>query len=226
MRYVRDMNRPSLDGTGGLDALIGGRLAQIRAERSIPQTDIAAGMAVLGHKWTRPTVSGVEHGRRNLSLDEVADLVRVLRVRLGDLLDIDGQDIDETTAMRARALVKTTDVWGDWPQPDVQPVDDARRAAQLHRLQENVWRALKGGHPSDADRRRLDVVADSLWGQDWLTERDERVQLALQVEEVDYREIGVIAPRPNIGAHNGHATRAMLADVREALEDEFSGVEL
>lgn len=226
MRYGQDMNRPALDSTGGLDALIGGRLAQIRANRNIAQADIAAGMAVLGHKWTRPTVSGVEHGRRNLSLEEVADLVRVLQVRLGDLLDIDGQDIDETTAVRARALVKTTDLWGDWSQPEVAPVDEAKRAAQLQRLQENVWRTLKGGHPTDADRRRLDEVAEFMWGHDWLTERDERVQSSMQINDIEYAEIGVIPPRYNVGAYNGHATRAMIADVREAIEDEFSGVEL
>lgn len=53
----------------------------------LEQTDVAERMASLGHPWTRQTVSDVERGRRNLTVDELLGLAMVFGVSIGALLD-------------------------------------------------------------------------------------------------------------------------------------------
>jgi transcriptional regulator with XRE-family HTH domain len=52
-------------------------------------------MGWLGHRWVRVTVSEVERGRRNLTVDELLGLALVLDATLEELLDpmgIEGDD--------------------------------------------------------------------------------------------------------------------------------------
>lgn len=44
--------------------------------------DVAAAMRVKGHKWTRATVFNIEHGKRQLKLQEAVDLLNILHLDL------------------------------------------------------------------------------------------------------------------------------------------------
>ncbi len=56
------------------------------------QTELAEQMNLLGHQWTRATVSDVERSGRNLTVDEVLALAMALNVTIPDLLDPAGID--------------------------------------------------------------------------------------------------------------------------------------
>lgn len=68
--------RPS---TGEVDAQIGASLREIRRSSGTTQEQVAAVMVAVGHTtWRAATVSALESGKRNCSLDELADLCNLL----------------------------------------------------------------------------------------------------------------------------------------------------
>lgn len=58
-----------------------------RLLQRLEQTDIAAGMNKLGHRWKAATVSEVERGQRNVTVDELLGLGLVLETAPFALLD-------------------------------------------------------------------------------------------------------------------------------------------
>jgi transcriptional regulator with XRE-family HTH domain len=58
-----------------------------RLLRRLEQTDVAEGMNKLGHRWKAATVSEVERGQRNVTVDELLALGLVLEAAPFALLD-------------------------------------------------------------------------------------------------------------------------------------------
>jgi transcriptional regulator with XRE-family HTH domain len=58
-----------------------------RLLRHLQQADVAEKMRELRHPWTQATVSQVERGQRNLTIDELVGLSIVFDVSLNELLD-------------------------------------------------------------------------------------------------------------------------------------------
>jgi transcriptional regulator with XRE-family HTH domain len=64
--------------------MMAGTLRVERARRRWSQDDLADRMAV--HKWTRATVSDLERGNRNITLEEIIDLALAFEVTVAYLL--------------------------------------------------------------------------------------------------------------------------------------------
>lgn len=65
------------------EAVIGARLAELRAERGISQQQLVERMKALGDRyatWRQSTVYKIEHGKRPLRVNEVFDIADVLGV--------------------------------------------------------------------------------------------------------------------------------------------------
>ncbi|KOA51094.1 hypothetical protein BAAM0483_02355 [Bifidobacterium animalis subsp. animalis MCC 0483] len=63
-------------------AQIGQNAAELRESSKMSMDDLAAAMRVKGHKWTRVTVFNVEHGKRQLKLQEAVDMLDILQFDL------------------------------------------------------------------------------------------------------------------------------------------------
>ncbi|MDP4014944.1 MAG: helix-turn-helix transcriptional regulator [Candidatus Nanopelagicales bacterium] len=166
------MNRPARDSTGGVDALIGAKLRAMRGERGVTQSSIADTMRAFDHNWAPATVAGVETGRRNLSLGELADLCRILNVTVQTFVS-DSATADTDTRARAEALVYRRPT--EAPPERVAASDRARR---LERLEHIVLESALG--PDDpggeeADRDLLAIIS-AHYGRDLLAERDQRAR--------------------------------------------------
>ena len=82
-------------GSHFLSDALAANVRTFRARRRFKQQDLAQRMTQLGHRWVRVTVSQVERGRRNLTVDELLGLALVLDATLDELLDpigVDGRD--------------------------------------------------------------------------------------------------------------------------------------
>lgn len=95
--------------------MLAANLRAYRLLRHLTQDELAARMTYLSHGWGRSTVSAVEGGTRNVTVDEMFGLVLSLGITIGQLLDPEGPD-------RSRRL--SLDI--GLPAPDggnPQPVD-------------------------------------------------------------------------------------------------------
>jgi transcriptional regulator with XRE-family HTH domain len=59
------------------------RMREARTQRGLSQRGLATGLRELGYAFEQPTISWIENGTRNISLDEAVAIARVLRVPLG-----------------------------------------------------------------------------------------------------------------------------------------------
>jgi transcriptional regulator with XRE-family HTH domain len=86
----------------------------LRGLRKLNQEELAARMNHLRHQWTRATVSEVERGDRNVTVDELASLCVVLGAwGPGDLLDPERQGVHLDLGMTGP--LRTT-LARDWAQ--------------------------------------------------------------------------------------------------------------
>lgn len=84
----RRAGREPLEGSRFLSDVLADNVRAYRLLRRLKQEEIADGMQGLRHTtWSRQTVSDVERGRRNLTVDELAGLSLLLQVPLIKLLD-------------------------------------------------------------------------------------------------------------------------------------------
>jgi transcriptional regulator with XRE-family HTH domain len=92
-----------------LAEVVGANLRGRRAGLGLTQPDLAEWMKQLGHpKWSAPTVSRVEDGKRGLSVDELVTLSLVLGATLQEMLD--PVAYDEETPVRV-AGTKPANPW-------------------------------------------------------------------------------------------------------------------
>jgi transcriptional regulator with XRE-family HTH domain len=187
-----------LESTDPLSALVGTNCRRHREELQLSQSQLAAAVSSKGSaRWTAATVSGLETGRRNLTLSELADLLEVLQVPLASLLKYRADEQDGYLRRRCDVLTQP-----EWQGGTYGPTDADPREARERRLQENVWKAVIGGHPTPADRLRLEATAVELFGRPLLDERDAR------------GAEGASKGTEPTKAALGHATRAIITDLR------------
>jgi transcriptional regulator with XRE-family HTH domain len=84
--------RTARPGSRFLSDALAANVRDLRSLRRFSQDDLAERMRAVGHEWSRATVSTVERGQRNVTVDELATLALVLGVTFGDLLDPTGAD--------------------------------------------------------------------------------------------------------------------------------------
>lgn len=184
----------------GLDRLVGRNLRQLREELDLSQTDIAEGMAAAGFPaWRKATVADVERGARKVTLDELAGLSDVTERKLERFLTPDAELSSEG---QRRAKVLTGKLRPQTP--------DGRGDVTVERDKEKLEAYLSRDLGLDVDE--LSELCRALYGHPdvWL-ERERRVT-AQGFPESFERE------RHEFRARRGHATRAMLAEMRERLD--------
>ena len=83
----RRAGREPLPGSRFLSDAIAEKVRAYRLLRRLKQDDVAEKMRELRHPWTQATVSQVERGQRNLTVDELVGLSIVYGLSLNELLD-------------------------------------------------------------------------------------------------------------------------------------------
>jgi transcriptional regulator with XRE-family HTH domain len=83
----RRAGREPLPGSRFLSDAIADKVRGYRLLRRLKQDDVAEEMRKLRHPWTQATVSQVERGQRNLTVDELVGLSIVFELSLNELLD-------------------------------------------------------------------------------------------------------------------------------------------
>ena len=199
----------SRSGIDPLCVLIGKHLRRRREDLGMSQAELAAAVNGRGAAgWTAATVSGVETGRRNIRLSELADVIDILQSSFHDALSgrpfPTGTSPDMSPDTRYRVRTLTASTW----RGDSEEMHVDMRPAQRRRLEENVWGSLTDGrHPTAAERATLEAASQELFGRDLLEEREARVS-------------SNISGLPRLSrARAGHATRGMIADLKKHLTE-------
>jgi transcriptional regulator with XRE-family HTH domain len=202
--------------------VVGKRVQALRLERGWPQIQVAQGMTIVGlEKWRSMTVASLEHGQREVSLDELLALAEVFGVPLADLV-LDPANPDDEPSTWALRL---------GPQAFMPPAV-ARWYLTAGRKGPLGWRPPKDGifatnSPSSGDHlmkrddanakvaRSLGITVDQLlalssglWGMTPARRRD--LQLA-QMRGADHLTLR------SRQARRGHVTRTLLAELRSAI---------
>jgi len=194
----------SMDGatrssrTPELDRLVGRNLRGIRDEAGLSQAEVAEGMAAAGFGvWGKQTVADVERGTRKVSLDELAGLADVTECQLERLLSPDDELSDEAER-RARVLLGL-----EQPKtPDGLEGVTVERSTE--KLEDFLCQEL------DLSRSELVELCRELYGHPGVWVERERRVLAGDIPSVEKQ-------RQELRARRGHATRAILAEMRERL---------
>lgn len=84
--------REPVPGARFLSQALADNIRAYRMLRRMNQDNLAERMRLLQHEWSRPTVSEVERGGRNVTVDELGGLALALGVTIGQLLDPTGPD--------------------------------------------------------------------------------------------------------------------------------------
>jgi transcriptional regulator with XRE-family HTH domain len=79
--------REPLPGSRFLSDAVAEKVRGYRLLRRLKQDDVAEEMRKLRHPWTQATVSQIERGQRNLTVDELVGLSMVFGLSLNELLD-------------------------------------------------------------------------------------------------------------------------------------------
>lgn len=204
-----------------------GNLKRIREASGRRQDDVAAEARRLGLTWTRSTVAALETGRRELKIEELVALPVILGSALGKpvtALDLyacgDAISLTPAVALSTQELARALSgqrVSVRWL------VDEERQRLIDEELPEladilsgfddaTVERALVAGR-GEAEAKAagslgvlpglVGAVAVHLWGRSLSDERDARA--------------GSDGDARSLQARRGHATRALLAELRDEL---------
>lgn len=193
-----------MERAGGIDPLcvvMGVNCRERRKALGISQSQLAWAVSSRGSaRWTAATVSALETGRRNLAPSEMADLLDVLQLSFKELLQIPPHQADGY--LRHRSQLLTQEEWqGDkYADAEIDPRQEKER-----RLQENVWKALKGGHPTSQERIELETMAVEIFGHPLLDERDSRVRDLADGNQPSKAALG-------------HATRTIISELKTHLD--------
>lgn len=192
-----------------LDAVIAQRLRALLDDKGMRQQDLAAGLGTLGFDWTPNRVAQVVTGRRPLSLLESAGVCEALGLPLADLLGSTGEvklpnhNSRFPVADIAEAVRSGGGKWGERGAvraifgPAQREFEEARAKA-ARRL---------GVTPED-----IDAASMSLWGRPLGAERDGRIKS----DDVD---LNAPENRRTLQARRGHATRALIEELRSYFAD-------
>jgi len=184
--------------TPELDRLVGRNLRGIRDEAGLSQAEVAEGMAAGGFPvWTKQTVADVERGARKVSLDELAGLADVTECKLERLLSPDVELSDEAER-RARVLIGLEEP----KTPDGLEGVTVERSTE--KLEDFLCQEL------GVSRGELVELCRELYGHPGVWVERERRVLAGDIPSVEKQ-------RQELRARRGHATRAILAEMRGRL---------
>lgn len=111
----RKAGRTAQPGSRFLVDVVAANVRDHRALRRISQDQLAGAMAAMGHGWSRATVSLVELGDRNVTVDELAALSFALFATIPELLDPAG--------VEGRSQEAIDLGWSDQPLPQPQARD-------------------------------------------------------------------------------------------------------
>lgn len=119
---------------------IGKNVARIRAERGHTSERVAKSMQTLGFKWSPTVVSGLENGKKPVSIAELLGLAyslssRDFKVKLSDLFE--GEDHIELTDRWDISTKSMQDILNGGPGR--QPLDS------YPKLHKNTWEAIETG---------------------------------------------------------------------------------
>jgi transcriptional regulator with XRE-family HTH domain len=185
---------------------LGRNIADLRHQKGATQDDLARLMHELGYPWIRSTVAAVEAGKREPSIGELAGLCSILRVSAAAL--VGGKTARPrvrlgrgaiTSSAAARAAIER----GAWFRPEgvMHQLFEAEYPGLAEALQKAA-RAL--GVPIGV----VALVGTDLWGRSLVDERERRLG-----------DVDGLSPRA-VQARRGHVTRALIAELRAALEAE------
>ena len=181
-----------------LDRLVGRNLRGMRDDSGLSQAEVAEGMAAAGFPvWTKQTVADVERGTRKVSLDELAGLADVTECKLERLLSPDDELSDEAER-RARVLIGLEEP----KTPDGLEGVTVERSTE--KLEDFLCQEL------GVSRSELVELCRELYGHPGVWVERERRVLAGDIPSVEKQ-------RQELRARRGHATRAILAEMRERL---------
>ena len=200
-------------------------MRRIRTERGLLQEDVAMAARWVGLMWSSITVTQIESGSRQLSLDEVLLLPLVLRCSLKDLLDTANDDdpiqLGYNTILEAATVRRLVAEKG----PQLSADDIPMLPGLEHPLDPKITWAVKGaylertllsyllvreGTRGEAERKaaqtlkisaaQVTAYAIRLWGRSLTDERDGRaVEHLIKGKE--------------LRAVRGHITRALLREI-------------
>jgi hypothetical protein len=199
IRTVPDMDE--------LDAALARRLRAALENQGLRREDIAQLMTGLGFRWTGNTVTQVITDRRALSVLELAGVCEVLKRPLGELLGRQHVGLPSGAVSSVDVVSALTHGRSDWR---------AHRRGELTPAEQSDYERFFPPEHDEATikaARRLGVApfrvleaAVDLWGHTLASERDRRVIPA----DDD-------TPRA-LQARRGHATRALIDELREHLD--------
>lgn len=208
-----------------LVAVVTENMRRLRMERGLLQEDIAMAARWVGLMWSSITVTQIESGSRQLSLDEVLLLPLVLRCSLKDLLDTANDDdpiqlgyntILEASTVRQLVTEKGPQLTAeDIPMlPSLEyPLDPKITSAVRDAYLEKTllsYLLVREGARGEAERKAAQTLKISaaqitgyslrLWGRSLTEERDGRA-------------IEHVIKGKELRAVRGHITRALLREV-------------
>lgn len=189
-----------VSGMTKLESVIAVNVIDLREKAGKSQADLAAAMTSLGFAWSTNRVSQVETLRRPVSLIEAVGLAQVFGVRLSRLVAGSGRVGLPDGSMPLKHVREA--VSGEDPGVWIAAKDQHELAAAHTNLDELRKLAAKLG----ISQKELDEQSRDLFGQPFWDERDERTG-----------DTTGMSPR-SAQTKRGHASRAMLAEIREHLE--------
>ena len=208
-----------------LVAVVTENMRRIRTERGLLQEDVAMAARWVGLMWSSITVTQIESGSRQLSLDEVLLLPLVLRCSLKDLLDTANDDdpiqLGYNTILEAATVRRLVAEKGPRLSADEIPmlpglehpldpkIAGAVQGAYLERTLLS-YLLVREGARGEAERKAAQTLKISaalvtgyslrLWGRSLTEERDGRA-------------IEHVIKGKELRAVRGHITRALLREV-------------
>jgi len=225
---LRDAHRIWQDGRVDLRTVIGGNVARLREERGWRQTDLAEVLRWVGRQpWTRDTVASIETGRRDVAIEDLLLLALVFRVPVVEFFAGEG---DADIAQRIHPPLEI-------PLEKVRELitggasDLARRRA---RVRADLLQELERFEPETKQpaamtlertlavirakfgvtEKAVDRAARSLWGHGVADEHQARLEERLPQGSVSVR---------SAGAHSGHVTRQLIAELEPVLSKKRRG---
>ena len=208
-----------------LQTVLTDNMRRIRNERGLLQEDVAMAARWAGLMWSSVTVTQIESGARQLSLDEVLLLPLILRCSLTDLLKTERDNepvrLGYNTILDASTVRKLVAENGPRLSPDEvpmlpgleRPLDPKIKSAVGHAWLEGTLLAyllVREGARGEAERKAAQTLKISaplitayalrLWGRSLTEERDGRaVEHLLKGKE--------------LRAVRGHITRTLLREI-------------
>jgi transcriptional regulator with XRE-family HTH domain len=133
------------EDTKTAEEYVGANIKARRAQLGLTQAELAEAMQGLGHSWIQTTVAKTEAADRPLRVNEVADLARVLGVRVPELVSTNAdwavESINTTLAVHgshANRLESEIEELNRQVNVKMQALEETRK--RIQELQTEFWR--------------------------------------------------------------------------------------